>query len=112
MPREIAAPSSSGDFTRSACEAEAFGQLDEVGVAQVAGDRAVVERLLLDALDVAVGAVVEDDRDDADAVLRRGRQFLAVNRKPPSPLIDTTGLSGWPTLAPSAVAKPQPSVPW
>ena len=75
MPREMAAPSSSGDFTRSACEAEAFAQLDEVRIAQVAGDGAVVEGLLLDALDVAVGAVAEHDRDHADAVLR-GRRHL------------------------------------
>ena len=29
---------------------------------------------------------------------------IAVNRKPPSPLIDTTGASGRATLAPSDVA--------
>src|SRR5580704_18609128 len=50
-------------------DAEALGQLDEIRIAQVAGDGAVVEGLLLDALDVAVGAVAEHDRDDADAVL-------------------------------------------
>ena len=34
-----------------------------------------------------------------------------VNPNPPSPLIETTTLSGFPTLAPSAVQKPLPSVP-
>jgi hypothetical protein len=33
------------------------------------------------------------------------------NMKPPSPVIATTGRSGFATLAPSAVGKPEPSVP-
>ena len=37
---------------------------------------------------------------------------LAVNRKPPSPEIDTTGTSRRASCAPSAVAKPQPRLSW
>src|ERR1044072_6851636 len=56
-------------------EAKALGQPHEVGIAQVAGNRAVVERLLLDAFDVAIGAVAEHDRDHADAMLCRRRHL-------------------------------------
>ena len=62
-------------------------------VAEVARDRAVrAEALLLDPLDVAVGIVVEHERDERDAMLNGGRELVAENRNPPSPA--TTGPSG------------------
>ena len=58
--------------------AEAVGEADEVRVDQVARDHAVAVELALHAPDVAVGAVVEHDRHDGDAVLHGGRELLDV----------------------------------
>ncbi len=56
--------------------AEALGKGDDVGVDERRGDRALrPEALLLDAAHVAVGVVVEDDRDRRDVVLHGGGEF-------------------------------------
>src|SRR5690606_13434883 len=54
-----------GPVTR---HAEGLSVLDEVRVVQVGRDRAAAVAGLLDALDVAVGVVREDDRDQRDVV--------------------------------------------
>src|SRR5690606_41105759 len=56
--------------------AEGFGELHVVRVLQVGRDRPAVELLLLDTADIAVGAVVEDERDARDAVLRLGGKVV------------------------------------
>ena len=62
---------------------------------------------LLDALDVAVGVVVEDDGDERRCCAAPWSPARCIVKpKPPSPLIETTGRSGSPTFAPSAVQKP------
>ena len=56
-------------------DAEGLRELDEVGVVQVRGDEPVAVALLLDALHVAEGAVVEHDDHDGEIVPCRGREF-------------------------------------
>ena len=82
------------------------------GLTRSAAEQAPAELLLLGALDVAEGVVVEDDRDDVEAVLALGRQL-------PDRVQEATVAgerdhlaSGLPTCAPSAVANAEPSVPW
>src|SRR5581483_8674545 len=52
-----------------ALHAEQFGELGEARVAQLGGDRAAAEKVLLDAPHVPERAVVEDDRRQRDLVL-------------------------------------------
>src|SRR5208282_4146631 len=56
-------------------DAERLRELQEVGVREIAGDRAVAVLLLLDAPDVAEAAVVEDHDDDGQIVLTGGREL-------------------------------------
>ena len=88
--------------------AEALGEFDEIRVGQVAGDQAIAELLLLDAADIAEGAIVEHDAISGMRWRTAVAISLAVNMKPPSPVIETTGTSRQASWAPSAVAKPQP----
>ena len=59
------APQRRAQFLRAARPlgrgAEAFGEVDEIRIGEVAGDQPVAELLLLDAAHVAEGAVVEHD---------------------------------------------------
>jgi hypothetical protein len=57
---------------------KAGGEGDEVGFGEVACDHAVAVELALDALDFAVGAIVEDHGCDVDAVAGGGRELLNV----------------------------------
>ncbi len=75
--RRSAARSSCGVRARSAGGAEAFGESDEIGIGEVAGDQPVAEALLLDAPHIAEGAVGEHDGDERDAVAHRGRHLVA-----------------------------------
>ena len=54
---------------------------DEIRIGEIAADQAVAVAQLLRAPDVAVGAVVEHDRDGGDAVTHRGRQLLHVEHE-------------------------------
>src|SRR6476660_6214960 len=61
-----------GTGYRNPRDTERAGELRPVGVAQRGTDLTAVEALALVAVGVAVRAVVEDDRDGVDAVLRGG----------------------------------------
>ena len=69
--------SSCGRARAPAGGAEAFGELDEIRIGEVAGDQPVAEVLLLDAAHIAEGAVVEHDRHQRNAVAHRGRHLVA-----------------------------------
>ena len=70
-----AASRSAGRVDALGGDVERAGECDEVRIHQVAGDHATGEHPLLGAFDVAVGAVVEDDRHDIQAVLSLGGQL-------------------------------------
>ena len=96
-----------------AADAEAVGELHEVRIGEIGADDAVAVQALLHVAHVAVGAVVEQDNDDRNAVAHRGRELLHVEHEAAvAAQIATTGTSPSACLAPSAVATPQPSVPW
>ena len=59
--RRSAARSSSGVRARSPAAPKLSANLHEIRIGEVAGDQPVAELLLLDAADVAEGAVVEHD---------------------------------------------------
>ena len=93
-------------------DAEALAQPHEVRIGEVGADHPVAMQALLHVADVAVGAVVEHDDDTGMRWRTAVASSCTLNMKPPSPLIATTGTSPSACLAPSAVATPQPSVPW
>src|SRR5215469_8585348 len=58
----------------AAGRAERLREANEVRVEQIRRDVAAAETVLLNSLDVAVGAVVEDDRDDVQPVAHGRRE--------------------------------------
>ena len=53
--------------------AEGIGELDEIRIQQVRGNRSPAEGLLLDTADVAKRTIFEDNCDDVDVVPSHGR---------------------------------------
>ena len=72
-----AAPNSCGVRARAAGGAETFGVFDEIGIGEVGGDQAVAEAFLLDAADIAEGAVDKHNRHQWNAVADGGRHLVA-----------------------------------
>ena len=68
--------------------------------------------LLLGSPDIAEGPVVEHDRDDVELVLALRGQFADGVQEAAIAGDRQHRPSGLPTLAPSAVANAEPSVPW
>ena len=67
--------SSSGIGRAHGVGAEAFRELDEVGIVQVRRDEAAAVPFLLLAVDVGVAVIVEHHGDQLDAVFNRRREF-------------------------------------
>ena len=110
--RPSAGRSSSGEEARAPETPKASASLGG-RVLQVGGDHPAPEALHLVAADIAVAAVVEHERHHADPLLRRRGEVLHPEQEAAVAADrDHRARSGFAALTPSAVRKPEPSVPW
>ena len=92
-------------------DAETVGELHEIGIGEIAADDAVAVILFLAALHIAESVVVEDDKGDAEPMPHRRRQLLNLEHEAAIAGDADDRPVGHAALAPSAVPRPQPSVP-